>query len=48
MWLGDTIVPWLAEWLIYYEGWRLTGTWHGNGLLPEGYVVKPEPDESPT
>ncbi len=37
MWLGDTIVPWLAEWLIFYEGWRLTGVWHGTGVLPEGY-----------
>ena len=34
--LGDTIVPWLAEWLVFYEGWRLTGIWYGNGVLPDG------------
>jgi hypothetical protein len=30
-WLAETIVPWTAEWLIYYELWRVTGLWHGSG-----------------
>jgi hypothetical protein len=37
MWLSHTIVPWLAEWLIFYEGWRATGRWHGGGTLPADY-----------
>lgn len=27
----DTILPWALEWLIYYEQWRATGTWFGDG-----------------
>ncbi len=32
--VADTIVPWAAEWLQFYEGWRATGTWFGPGLHP--------------
>ena len=46
MLLGNTILPWLAEWLIFYEGWRITGTWHGNGLPATGQP-KPEPTGVP-
>ncbi|MFS8102099.1 hypothetical protein LFM09_33735 [Lentzea alba] len=31
MLLADTIVPWTSEWLLYYEIWLVTGTWHGGG-----------------
>ncbi|MBA8806677.1 hypothetical protein FHX71_000619 [Promicromonospora sukumoe] len=27
----DTFVPWSLEWLVYYELWRATGIWHGDG-----------------
>lgn len=27
--LADTIVPWAALWLYYYEAWLLTGEWLG-------------------
>jgi hypothetical protein len=27
--LHETIVPWAAEWLLYYELWLLTGKWLG-------------------
>jgi len=27
--LADTIIPWLAFWLYYYELWLLTGEWLG-------------------
>jgi len=27
----DTFVPWALEWLVYYELWRATGIWHGDG-----------------
>jgi hypothetical protein len=38
-WLAD-VVPWAAEWLLFYEGWLATGVWHGGGLHPgdEEYV----------
>lgn len=31
-WIADTIIPWAAEWLLFYEGWLATGVWHGGGL----------------
>lgn len=27
--LAYTIVPWTAEWLMFYEVWLLTGNWYG-------------------
>ena len=27
--IGDTILPWTAEWLFHYEIWRMTGKWGG-------------------
>ena len=26
-----TVVPWIAEWLYFYEIWSLTGIWTGGG-----------------
>lgn len=33
--LADTIVPWISEWLYYYEIWLVTGHWGGGGEHPE-------------
>ena len=30
--VAKTIVPWAMEWLACYEGWLLTGRWHGGGV----------------
>lgn len=30
--LADTIVWWILEWLVCYEGWLATGTWVGGGI----------------
>jgi hypothetical protein len=30
MLIVDTIVPWTAEWLLYYEMWLATGEWLGD------------------
>ncbi|PYJ64114.1 MAG: hypothetical protein DME24_00075 [Verrucomicrobia bacterium] len=27
--LHQTIIPWMAEWLVFYELWLLTGKWLG-------------------
>jgi len=27
--LFETIIPWLAEWILYYEVYELTGKWQG-------------------
>ena len=32
--LAHTIVPWAAEWLMYYEIWLATDTWEGGGQWP--------------
>ncbi len=29
--IDQTIVPWIAEWLLHYELWSFTGRWHGGG-----------------
>lgn len=34
MLLTDTFVPWVCEWLVYYELWLATGIWQGDG--PDG------------
>lgn len=34
--IADTIVPWLALWLVYYEIWHTTGKWLGGGAHPGG------------
>ena len=28
--IAQSIVPWAAEWLYFYECWRDTGTWFGD------------------
>lgn len=34
MMLATTIVPWLMEWLVFYEAWFCTGRWDGGGTMP--------------
>ena len=29
--ISDTIIPWVADWLLYYELWLATGEWLGGG-----------------
>jgi hypothetical protein len=40
--LHATIVPWVAEWLLYYELWLLTGKWLGKSAVH----CKATPDDS--
>lgn len=35
MFLADTIIPWAAEWLLFYEIWLATGEWLGGGAHPQ-------------
>jgi hypothetical protein len=32
--LAETTVPWTARYLYFYEGWLVTGKWHGGGRHP--------------
>lgn len=32
MYIADTIIPWISEWLFHYECWLATGIWHGGGV----------------
>lgn len=34
--IAQTIVPWLREWLAFYEIWRQTGVWCGGGVDHNG------------
>lgn len=32
--MADTIIPWVSDWLLYYEFWLVTGEWLGGGTHP--------------
>lgn len=32
--IAGTIMGWLHLWLLHYELWHATGTWHGGGVHP--------------
>lgn len=32
--ISQTLMPWAAEWLFYYEVWLATGNWEGGGVHP--------------
>jgi hypothetical protein len=34
MWIATTTVPWISEWLMYYELWLPDGEWYGGGAWP--------------
>lgn len=38
--LHETIIPWIAEWLVFYELFCLTGIWHGNSAIHIGKKEK--------
>jgi hypothetical protein len=38
--IAHTIIPWLLEWLMYYEAWLTTGEWQGGGTLPPSATVQ--------
>jgi len=40
--LYDTILPWAAEWLLYYEIYKLTGKWIGTSALHGTPKEEPE------
>jgi hypothetical protein len=33
--IADTIIPWTATWLYFYEVWLTTGRWRGEGKHPK-------------
>lgn len=33
--LAFTVIPWVSEWLLFYELWLVTGEWLGGGIHPE-------------
>lgn len=44
--IANTIVPWLAEWLVFYELWHVTGSWLGGGIHP-GQATTTQMEEDP-
>jgi len=38
MLLSKTIVPWISEWLYYYELWLVSGEWYGGGIHPKKHL----------
>jgi len=35
MLIADTLLPWISQWLYFYEVWSLTGKWLGEGTHPD-------------
>ena len=35
MLIAETILPWVSQWLYFYETWALTGKWLGKGTHPD-------------
>ena len=35
LFIADTIMPWISQWLSFYEYWEQTGSWEGKGTNPE-------------
>jgi hypothetical protein len=33
--LAMTVIPWISEWLYFYELWLVTGEWLGGGTHAE-------------
>jgi hypothetical protein len=33
--IADTIMPWVSQWLRFYEYWEQTESWEGKGTNPE-------------
>lgn len=33
--IADRIIPWISDWLYYYELWVANGEWYGGGEHPE-------------
>ncbi len=40
MFLIETIIPWISEWLFYYEIWEGTGIWKGGGIHADAVIEK--------
>ena len=38
--ISDTIIPWISEWLYYFEFWCITEEWHGGGKHPTKKDIK--------
>jgi hypothetical protein len=46
--LAHTIVPWISEWLFFYETWRVLGVWLGGGVEPaESKTIRKEDKGKP-
>ena len=38
--IADTIIPWICEWLYFYEIWLITGKWCSGGKHPTQKDIK--------
>lgn len=38
--IADTTIPWICEWLYFYEIWLITGKWCGGGKHPTQKDIK--------
>lgn len=45
--LTQTLIPWTAEWLWYFEDWLTTRDWAGGGMHPEPRRKRQSPRANP-
>jgi hypothetical protein len=46
--LAHTLVPWISEWLFFYETWRAMGVWLGGGVEPtDNKTIRRDEKENP-
>lgn len=38
--ISETIIPWISEWIYYFEFWCITGKWCGGGKHPNKKAIK--------
>lgn len=44
--ISTNIIPWISEWLYYYEVWHATGEWFGGGIHLKKGSPKITPEKS--
>jgi hypothetical protein len=45
--LALTIIPWLSEWLFFYEVWLAAGDWKGGGIHPARFTEAIDREKTP-
>lgn len=45
LYVADMLMPWISQWLRFYEIWAQTGSWEGGGTHPEAKSHQSQPEQ---